>query len=84
MRACAIVNPVAGRGRVARLWPALRTRLRQATTRLTIRETTAPGEATVLTRAAIENGYDRIVAVGGDGTLHEVVNGYFRPDGNSR
>jgi YegS/Rv2252/BmrU family lipid kinase len=46
-----------------------------------VRWTTAPGEATALTRAAVRGGAERIVAVGGDGTLHEVVNGFFAEDG---
>jgi YegS/Rv2252/BmrU family lipid kinase len=50
---------------------------------LTVEKTTGPGDATRLTRSAIAAGYDRLVAVGGDGTLHEVVNGYFEPDGTA-
>jgi len=38
-------------------------------------------EASELTRKALESGYRTIVAVGGDGTLNEVVNGFFRADG---
>lgn len=83
MRICAIVNPAAGRGRVQRLWPDLQDRLREATSELSVCTTTAPGDATTLTRTALVNGYDRIVAVGGDGTLHEVVNGYFEPEGTA-
>lgn len=82
MRTCAIVNPVAGRGRVRRLWPKLADGLRAATSSLTVRRTTRPKQATTFTRAALDDGYDQIVAVGGDGTLHEVVNGYFEPDGS--
>lgn len=81
MRTCAIVNPVAGGGRVRRLWPALAPRLRGAVPNLTVKWTTAPGDATALTRAAVRRGAERIVAVGGDGTLHEVVNGFFATDG---
>jgi YegS/Rv2252/BmrU family lipid kinase len=83
MRTCAIVNPAAGRGRAKRLWPRLKPTLRSATTNLVVHQTSGPGEATTLTRTAINDGYDRIVAVGGDGTLHEVVNGYFHPDGTA-
>lgn len=82
MRTCAIVNPVAGRGRVRRLWPKLEDGLRAATSSLTVRRTTRPKQATTFTRAALADGYDQIVAVGGDGTLHEVVNGYFASDGS--
>lgn len=83
MRTCAIVNLAAGRRRVERLWPLLLPRLREATTNLTVMKTEAPGDATRLTRKALLEGTDRIVAVGGDGTLHEVVNGYFHEDGTA-
>ena len=81
MRTHVIVNPAAGNGRVRRLWPRLEPRLRTASPGLSVDWTTAPGEATSLTRAALDDGEERIVAVGGDGTLHEVVNGFFAADG---
>jgi YegS/Rv2252/BmrU family lipid kinase len=74
---CAIVNPAAGGGRVRRVWPRLLSRLLEATASLTVRWTTGPGTATALTRQALHDGAERILAVGGDGTLHEVVNGFF-------
>ena len=77
MRTCAIVNPVAGGGRVRRVWPRLLSSLLAVTASLTVRWTTGPGSATSLTRQALRDGCERIVAVGGDGTLHEVVNGFF-------
>jgi YegS/Rv2252/BmrU family lipid kinase len=81
MCALAVVNPAAGGGRVRRRWPTLAPRLRGAVPDLTVRWTTAPGEATALTRSAVRSGTEHIVAVGGDGTLHEVVNGFFAADG---
>lgn len=80
MRTCIVVNPVAGGGRVRRLWPELHARLRALRCPITIRWTTAAGTAPALTRSALREGFDRIVAVGGDGTLHEVVNGFFEDD----
>jgi YegS/Rv2252/BmrU family lipid kinase len=77
VRTCAIVNPVAGGGRVRRIWPRLLSRLLAATAALSVRWTTGPGTAAALTRQALRDGAERIVAVGGDGTLHEVVNGFF-------
>ena len=35
-------------------------------------------DAARITRDALEDGYECIVAVGGDGTLNEVINGFFR------
>jgi YegS/Rv2252/BmrU family lipid kinase len=77
MHTCAIVNPTAGGGRVRRVWPRLLSRLLDVTDSLSVRWTTGPDAATTLTRRALKEGTDRIVAVGGDGTLHEVVNGFF-------
>jgi len=76
-RTCAIVNPNAGGGRLRRQWPRLLRRLVALTDGLSVQWTTAPRSATVQTRAALRNGFDRILAIGGDGTLHEVVNGFF-------
>lgn len=77
MHTCAIVNPIAGRGQVRRLWSQLLSRLLAATAPLSVRWTTGPRHATALVRQALANGCDRVVAVGGDGTLYEVVNGFF-------
>jgi len=77
VRTCAIVNPAAGGGRVRRVWPRLLSRLLEATASLTVHWTTGPGTATALTRQVLNDGAKRIIAIGGDGTLHEVVNGFF-------
>lgn len=42
--------------------------------------TTGPGSAEELTRNALQSGVDVVFAVGGDGTLNEVVNGFFTED----
>jgi YegS/Rv2252/BmrU family lipid kinase len=73
----AIVNPRSAGGRTGRSWPAL---LRKLPRNLEVRMTTGPGEATHLTRHALREGFDRILAVGGDGTVNEVVNGFFDLD----
>lgn len=62
-----IVNPVAGGGRAARAIESL------APPEAVVRITTRPGEAEELAAAA--HGHDRVIAVGGDGTVQEVVNG---------
>ncbi|MBV8348649.1 MAG: hypothetical protein JOZ49_14315, partial [Mycolicibacterium sp.] len=77
----AVVNPASGGGRTGRAWPELRRTLAGAGVDVEERLTTAPREATELTRSALRDGCERVVAVGGDGTLNEVVNGFLDPDG---
>jgi diacylglycerol kinase (ATP) len=72
-----IVNPAAGNGRTAKVWPKMETRLLSAGLDFQAQYTKGPGEATYLTRNALREGYDCIAAVGGDGTINEVVNGFY-------
>ncbi|HET6368498.1 MAG TPA: diacylglycerol kinase family protein, partial [Pseudomonadales bacterium] len=80
-RALAVVNPAAGGGRTARLWPDLRDRLRHLGLPCDHVLTRAPGDGRVLAAAAVAAGAELIVAVGGDGTLNEVINGVTGEDG---
>jgi len=75
-----IVNPTAGAGRAARLVPWLRERLAPRP-EAEFHITRAPGEAEEISADAAQNGHDRVVAVGGDGTVQEVVNGLLRQPG---
>jgi diacylglycerol kinase (ATP) len=74
-----IVNPAAGGGRCGKLAPAALDRLRSSGLTLEVQTTHAPGEATVFARQAYVEGFRNFIAVGGDGTGFEVVNGIF-PD----
>ena len=71
----AILNPAAGRGRAARSWPRYAAALAARGINIELQTTSGPGEATCLAREAIAAGQSRILAIGGDGTLHEVLNG---------
>jgi diacylglycerol kinase (ATP) len=73
----AIVNPAAGSGRCGRLAAAALDRVRQTGIELEVAHTAKPGEATTLARAAYEKGHRNFLAVGGDGTAFEIVNGFF-------
>lgn len=73
----AIVNPAAGGGRCGRLAPEALAALEAAGVRLRVVETHAPGDATRLARAAYAEGVRHFIAVGGDGTGFEIVNGLF-------
>jgi YegS/Rv2252/BmrU family lipid kinase len=70
-----IANPRAGHGKGARMLKRAVGRLRAAGRDPEIHETTAPGHATAL--AAQARDADLVIALGGDGTLHEVLNGLF-------
>ncbi len=73
----AVVNPASANKTTGRAWAGISRRLREAGLEHESRLTTRPGEATELTRQALAEGYRTIVAVGGDGTVNEVVNGFF-------
>jgi YegS/Rv2252/BmrU family lipid kinase len=77
MKTVAIVNPNASGRRTGRRWARIQTRIEAALGPFDARFTTAPLDATRLTRAALRNGAELILAVGGDGTVNEVVNGFF-------
>lgn len=70
-----IVNPVAANGRLGRAWPQLARQLEEAGFSFSFAFTEGRGHATELARAARAQGAPVIVVVGGDGTVHEVVNG---------
>ncbi len=81
MRIVVIFNPAARGEKSARFRRHL-TGLGQA---CTLRPTTGPGAARTLSAAAVLEGFDTIVAAGGDGTLNEALNGLGDvPDGFAR
>ncbi|MFO0635555.1 MAG: diacylglycerol kinase family protein [Nannocystaceae bacterium] len=73
----AIVNPAAGGGRCGKQFPAACERLRQGGLTIDVAQTHGPGEASAIARAAWHEGRRRFIAVGGDGTGFEIVNGLF-------
>jgi len=77
-RVFAIVNPAAGRGRARRAWRAIGPALRDAGVRLEEVVEERPQLAIALAGEAARQGWDVVAAVGGDGTVHEVVNGIMR------
>lgn len=72
-----VVNPAAGHGSGATVWRQLASRLDATELDYSVTFTAGPTNATALARKALEGGVRTIVAVGGDGTAHEVVNGFF-------
>ncbi len=73
-----ILNPVAGKGRALRVWPAIRPLLRAGGFDWDEVIAERPMHAWNLAQDAADRGHDLIVSVGGDGTTHEVVNGLLR------
>jgi len=76
-----IANPTAGRGQVAQHLPELERALRARRLDYRIVETQGPGDAERLAREALGGGERFLVAVGGDGTVNEVVNGMMGEEG---
>lgn len=70
-----IVNPAAGDGRARRLWPRLSDVLSRRSFAFDVVETRGPGHATALAEEGARAGVPLVAAVGGDGTLNEVING---------
>jgi YegS/Rv2252/BmrU family lipid kinase len=72
-----IVNPASASGQTSMRWPVLQNLLEQESFVFEVAPTTGPGTATDLARKAIHRGDEMVVAVGGDGTINEVANGFF-------
>jgi YegS/Rv2252/BmrU family lipid kinase len=77
-RTVIVVNPNSANGSLGRKWHHLAEIIRREAGSFEDVRTEGPGDATRLARQALEDGADRVVAIGGDGTINEVVNGFFR------
>jgi YegS/Rv2252/BmrU family lipid kinase len=81
VRACVIFNPAAKGQRAARFSRCLDA----ISVECVLKKTSAPGEARKLAADAVRDGFETIIAAGGDGTLNEVLNGLGdAPDGFAR
>lgn len=79
-----LANPRGGRSQGVRLIDAVRPVLEAAPARVSVRVSEYPGHARELVRDIELGPYDAVIVIGGDGTLHEVVNGMMaRRDGSS-
>jgi diacylglycerol kinase (ATP) len=75
-RTTVIVNPKSQGGRLGKRWSEVAETIGRAFP-FDDAITRAPGDATRLTREALRAGVERVVAIGGDGTINEVVGGFF-------
>ena len=80
MKTIVIVNPQAGNGRTEKIWPNIESALEKSIGSFEVLQTTCRGDATVLSRRILAVDNVRIVAVGGDGHLNEVLNGFIEND----
>jgi diacylglycerol kinase (ATP) len=78
-----ILNPIAGRGAGARLSSRIDTCLHDLGLAFDLVTTQAPGHATHLAQEAVLQGRDLVVAVGGDGTANEILNGLVRTNSDA-
>ena len=74
---CFIVNPVAGKNKAEKLIPLISKTMLEKKLDFNIMLTRAKGDGKVLAEKAVKEGFKVIVAVGGDGTINEVVNGLY-------
>jgi YegS/Rv2252/BmrU family lipid kinase len=81
LRTVVVVNPRSQAGALGARWAGMAQSLRREIGSFEDVVTRRPGDATRLTRDALAAGAERIVAVGGDGTINEVVNGFFDAEG---
>jgi diacylglycerol kinase (ATP) len=70
-----VVNPAAGGGHGERALPATLAASRRAWGEVEVQRTTGPGDAAELGRKCAEEGVERVIVLGGDGTIHETANG---------
>lgn len=77
MKTFLVVNPHSANKSTGRKWPEIAAQLSKTLGEFGHAFTQRPMEAATLARNAIRDGYECIVAVGGDGTINEVVNGFF-------
>ena len=79
-----VVNPHSGNGKTGKEWPRIGKMAGDILGPFETRLTEGPADATWMTRESLQKGAARIVCVGGDGTLNEVVNGFFDETGPIR
>jgi YegS/Rv2252/BmrU family lipid kinase len=78
MKTFFVVNPKSANGATGKNWGEYAARIARVLTDFGVEFTKGPMDAAAITTHALLGGYDCIVAVGGDGTINEVTNGFFK------
>lgn len=73
-----VLNPVAGAGRAAQLWPQFEAEIRRQLGEFTLLKTGRPEDAALFARQLAEQGCGLVIASGGDGTIGETVDGLLK------
>jgi YegS/Rv2252/BmrU family lipid kinase len=71
----AIINPVSAGGKTAEVWPEMSKHFKKEINNFTEKYTKEPGDAIRIAKEAVESNCDYLLAVGGDGTVNEIING---------
>jgi diacylglycerol kinase (ATP) len=77
MTAFVVFNPNSANGRTGQDWEAIEVALEKIFPLMSFFVTTAPTQAAHVVRDALRDGHMEIIAVGGDGTINEALNGFF-------
>ena len=77
------INPAAGRGRAGRRLPTIEKLLNDGGVEVDVRQSAAMGDIEQQVQTAIEEGASRIIIAGGDGSVHEAVNGIMKAEGSA-
>jgi YegS/Rv2252/BmrU family lipid kinase len=75
-----IINPIAGAKSTLHKWPGIQSLLKHLGVAFDFQFTEGRGHGIELAKTAAAEGYSTLVAVGGDGTIHEVANGILQTD----
>ncbi len=75
-----IVNPVSASGKTFQRWKTIKEAIKAYFHECKYVFTERPLQATAIVRELLQSGYEMIIGIGGDGTLNEICNGYFRQD----
>jgi diacylglycerol kinase (ATP) len=78
MKIGVVLNPVAGAGKAAQLWPQFESEIQRQLGAFTLMKTARPEDAAQFARQLAEQGYDLVIAAGGDGTISDTVDGLLK------